>query len=142
MPANSNAIATVTIQDQDALGPIPSILAQRVQASVIFGSSNTIVYGGYQVVNLVLVNVIPVSTIACPFVFVRNANTSGNAVLTVSVQAQGGAVSPQPLGLAPGGMFLFANNVIAQTAPVTALQLVTAAAVAGQPVVMEYMYAF
>jgi hypothetical protein len=139
---NSNAIATVTIQDQDALVTIPAILAQRVAASVTFPSLNTVNYSGYQLVTLgTFINVVPAG-VNCSFVYIRNANTSGNAVLILSIVAQGSAVGGQNPNLYPGGIFLYANSVIATATPFTALSTVQVAVVVGQPVTMEYMYAF
>lgn len=141
MPANSNAVATVTIQDQDALSTagVP-VLVQRLNASVTFPSANAIQYSGYQLVTSSSFVQLTPGTNNIPFVYIRNANASGGSVLIVEWLVSGAPATT--VILAPGGIFLFTNPTSSQVAPFTSIQQVSVAVFAGAPVIMEYLYAF
>lgn len=134
--ANSNAIATVTIQDQDLINPTFPVLAQRVSASVTFPSSNSVVFGGYvNVVGSGFTNLFTGLTV--PFVYIRNASLSSNSVLFLQMTPVG--ASAFNINLFPGGIFVWAN-VIANTS--NSFSQIAYAVTVGAPVPMEYMYAF
>jgi hypothetical protein len=142
MPANSNAIAIVTIQDQDLLSAGQPNVVQRLSAQVTFPSSNGIQYSGYQVVTSnIFIPVAPAAT-QLSFAYIRNASPfSANGVLEVGYTLLGG--TPSTLELAPGGIFLFANPSIAM-GPVSSstignLQVLVNS---GTSIIMEYMWAY
>lgn len=107
--ANSNAIATLTIQDQDLLTPGLANLVNRVNALVTFPSGSGVFYAGYATVqaggSLVLVPATQVS----PFVYVRNITANAGVLLDVNFTAGGVA---QQLFLSSGGIWLVANSTV------------------------------
>jgi len=134
--ANSNAIATVTIQDQDLITSTFPVLAQRVLATVTFPSSNTVQFGGF--INVVSAGFTALFTAqTVPFVYIRNASTSSNSNLFLQLTPTGGVLFT--MQLSPGAIFLWANPV-ATTA--NSWGTISYAVTAGAPVPMEYMYAF
>jgi hypothetical protein len=140
MPAASNAVATVTIQDQDLLSSVPSNLVQRLNASVIFPAINALQYSGYQsVASTTPVSLAPLAT-NLPFVYIRNANTSGNNALIVEYAPTGSGVTV--VNLLPGGIFLFANSIVPALAPFSTINSLQVAVFFQAPVTMEYCFAF
>jgi hypothetical protein len=139
--AVSNAIATVTIQDQDLITPGLQNLVQRLATTVIFPSTNGLLYSGYTQVTLTTFTQILPAGAFSPFVYVRNASTSGQNALTVEYQVSGGPTAS--LNLSPGGIFLFANSIASLSpAPVNVMIVVALAVFAGSPVTAEYLLAY
>lgn len=142
MPAPSNAIATLTIQDQDQLNVALPNIVQRMNASVVFQPLNSILFSGYQVVSsLVLVNLVPALT-NVGFAYIRNVNPlSTNNVLIVQCSGQGVGTNTT-VNLGPGGIFLFANQFIAGSVPFTSLNNLAVAVAFGASVTIEYMLGY
>lgn len=138
---NSNAVAIVTIQDQDLVSPGLTNLVQRLQATVVCPSPNAVQYSGYQLVTATTFVAITPGLANIPFVYVRNASPSGNNTLVLQYLFSGG---PAALAnLAPGGIFLFANNVPGgPSSPFTSIQQVSVAVFFQAPVIMEYLFAY
>ena len=142
-PPNSNAVATVTIQDIDLLSSVEQTLVQAAQASVTFQVANALLYSGYYTVTSPSIGVVllPPGSFS-PFVYIRNANPSGNNnPLVVETRPQGGGTIVAQ-NLFPGGIFLFANTSIATSSPFSCMDTVQVLVVAGEPVTMEYCIAF
>jgi hypothetical protein len=143
MPTNSNAIATLSVQAQDLLTVgTPNVVA-RLQALVTFPSGTAIQYAGYQqVTSVVGANLF--TTSAVPFVYIRNANTSGSTALFLGLTPNGGG-GLTTLSLTPGGIFLWANPLLyLQSGTQSANGWTTISyqlAFAGAPVTMEYLFA-
>jgi hypothetical protein len=140
-PPNSNAVATITIQDVDLLSATEQTLVQAAAASVTLPVPNALQYSGYYQVTLSTFTQLLPSGSFSPFVYIRNANQSGSDVLTLEIQPQGGSVSTA-LNILPGGFFFYGNQNLATANPFTSLQLVGVAVFSGQPVTMEYMIVF
>lgn len=138
---SSNAVAQVTISDQDLLSTAQQNLVQRNNATVIFPVQNALVYSGYQLITLgTFTALLPFGNFS-PFVYIRNANDSGSNVLIVQIQPQG-AVSPTAVNLLPGGIFLYGNTTINTSSPFSALSDVELAVFVGAPATAEYMIAY
>lgn len=140
--ANSNAIAQVTIFDQDLLSPGLSNLVQRLAATVTLAVPNALLYSGYLTVSSTsFVNLLPAGAV-CPFAYVRNASpgTVTNNPLVLNLQQTGG-VSTIAMNLFNSGIFIFANSSVISSPPST-LQTLSYASFVSSPVVMEYMIAY
>jgi hypothetical protein len=138
----SNAIAQVTILDQDLLSAAQTNLVQRLAATVTLPVPNTLIYSGYMnVTSAAFLLLLPAGQFS-PFVYIRNANdpTSQNA-LVIQTQQQGGATNITQ-NLLPGGIFLFANSSLTTASPFSSYQDVEVAVFSGAPVVMEYMIVY
>lgn len=132
---NSNAIAIVTVQDQDLVTSTQPILAQRLSATVTFPSSNVLQFGGFvNVVSAGFTNLFVNQNVA--FVYIRNASTSTNSTLFLQITPNGGALFTT--NLSPGGIFLVANSI---STTGNSYQTISYAATVGAPAVMEYVYA-
>lgn len=136
MAPSSNAIATVTIQEQDLLATTLPIIVQRSLASVTFPSSNALVYGGYvNVLSASFVNLFLNQNV--PFVYIRNASASGNSTLFLELTPSGGSMIS--MNLTPGGIFLWANTLVIGG---NNWGTIAYAATVGAPVSMEYLFAY
>lgn len=134
--ANSNAIATVTIQEQDLLNATNPFIVQRALASVTFPSSNSVVYGGFvNVTAASFTNLFLNQNV--PFVYIRNASSSTNSTLFLQMTPSGGVQNA--INLSPGGIFLWANTLVIGG---NNWGTIAYAVTVGAPVPMEYMYAF
>jgi hypothetical protein len=136
--ANSNAIATLTIQDQDLVSPGFANLVQRIAASVTFPSSNVITYSGYYALTPAagLFGLYGSGTVPLPFAYIRNLNPINGSGL--DIQVKGGGVGTAILGLAPGAMFLYANPL---TPPDSGILNLSIECSTGN-VLVEYLYAY
>lgn len=138
MPILSNVIASLTIQDQDLIGPVLANLVNRTNATVTLQASTAVVYAGYLTVSA---TVTIVGTSGVPFVYVRNANPSGTTQLVLTVQG-GGFATATNLVLNPGGIFIFGNPNASSFSSSPLIQNVSVAAAPGSGVVIvEYLYA-
>jgi hypothetical protein len=137
--ANSQAVATLTIQDQDLLGtvtPISLVTRANVIVTTPASLSGGIFYGGYLSVNsLVFANLFPGSS---GFVYIRNATNSTDNAYALALQYT--SVTTPTVFLQPGGVFLYANPVLSGgTSSISNLQY--AASNANKfPIIMEYLY--
>ena len=104
----SNAIATLTIQDQDLINSGFANLVNRVNASVTFPATGGVFYGGYATVTAGSSFVIVTAAQVSPFVYVRNVTANQNILLALSYQPTGSAVVSQ-INLCSGGIFLYGN---------------------------------
>jgi hypothetical protein len=111
---NSNAIATLTIQDQDLITPGLANLVNRVNATVTFPSSGGTFYGGYATVNAGSSFVIVGPAVVSPFVYVRNITANANVLLALSYQQSGSGVAAV-VNLCSGGIFLYGNALTVGT---------------------------
>lgn len=136
----SNAVAIVTLQDQDLVNPGLTNLVQRLAASVIYPTI-TLVYSGYT-------NTIPGTPITLfaantnsPFVYVRNVICASGNALSLTITPQGAAA--YTLNLTPGGVWLYANQISSGTPnPSNQISTITASGfAAGSIITFEYLYA-
>lgn len=138
---NSQAVATLTIQDQDLLNTAgPVNLVARVAAQVITQPAlipGGVFYSGYFTVSSTVNTAL--FAVASPFVYVRNVTQSSDS--TYSLQVQFTQVSTINVILQPGGIFLYANPVPVNGSiqKISAVGLACANA-AGVPLIVEYMY--
>lgn len=136
--ANSNAVATVTIQDQDLLAQGLPNLVQRLSAVVTFAPVVGVFYSGYNVVQPpTAINLF--GAINAPFVYIRNANTSGGATLSLNYQGTG-SVAVAAVSLGAGGIFLWSNSVNSAGSPTGLINFAYAAV--GGAVTVEWLYAY
>jgi len=134
----TNVIATLSIQDQDLQSTTLQNIVNRANASITFPASSSVVYAGYQLAVLGSGTVNVFTSGAVPFLYVRNANTTGNAPLSVGFTANAIAGS---VVLNPGGIYLFANQNAGVGALNPFLSAFSYTPVSGN-VIVEYLYAF
>jgi hypothetical protein len=139
--ANSQAVATVTIQDQDLLSTVsPLVLVTRSNFTVTTTPSPSvggIFYGGY--LNVSITGFTALFVNASPFVYIRNATASTDVTFALSIQFTVGGQTPT-IFIQPGGVFLYANPILpGGTSTITNVNY--AISNAGKaPVIMEYLY--
>src|ERR1700689_1900503 len=129
-PPNSNPVATLTIQDVDLLNATDQTLFQATSATVTLPVPNALIYSGYTQVTLSsFTQLLPTGSFS-PFVYIRNANTSGNNALTIEFEPQGGTQIIS-INLLPGGVFFIGNQSLATSSPFSALQILGVAVFSG-----------
>lgn len=140
--AFSNAIATLTIQDQDLVQPGLANLVNRATASVTFPAPNGVIYSGYQTLTTGSVTLFS-SGVACPFLYFRNISVGQNNTAQLNFVLTGSIVT-NVLNLAPGGIFLFANPVVSSgpSSQATNLSSFLFGPYSSSQITVEYMYAF
>lgn len=136
MAITTNAIANVTIQDQDLLTPTQPVIVSRSNVQVVLPATN-VTYSGYLTVTSVTAVSLNLPA-GVAFLYVRNASlVSNNNLVQLSITP---VTQPATLISIPGGgVFLYACPI----AGTNNLAQIASASVQGnttQPVQVEYMW--
>jgi hypothetical protein len=134
--SNSNVTCNITIQIQDLIGG-PNTFLNRIVPQLLFPSSVTAVFSGYQIVNPPnTFQIIPAGPSSAACVYVRNASTDAGLQLTYDT-----GLSTPTVTLSPGGVFLQFNVLIDLTEGYSAISNLVASPANMKPTVFEYLWA-
>lgn len=139
--ANSNLVLNVGIQTQDSIAPQGVNPLTALARTLTFPVPTQQVYSGYTIVTSTTFVLFNAGTnIKVPFMFLRNANTSGSARLNAAIIFATG-VSTVSVELTPQAIFLYANPSI-DSQQDNALTQMQFASIDGTPIIVEYLYAY
>ena len=106
----SNAIATITLQDQDLLSPGLANLVQRVNRTVTFPANNGVFYAGYGLAGAATVTLI--TGITVPFLYLCNVGGASSPSITMQIQSSLDSASRSWV-LFPGAVFMVGSPTAA-----------------------------